>query len=153
MFKARVEPGNLDVATMTISPSTRITVRQAALHYHRSRRWVRLQVSLLSDEAKAALRAGTAGRYHERDFDREVLFSYLDGVTMADADHALVRLGYLAGYVGRPRRRDAEGFALCENARCRRRVDGRRRLCEMHTTPRARDDRNRRNPTGRRAGQ
>jgi len=144
LFAFGVDPRNLNVATMTTACSTRITVSQAALHYQRSRRWVRMQVSLLSDEAKAALRPGTVGRHHERDFDREALFSYLDSVTTTDVDVAYARLGYLAGYVGRPRRRDAEGVALCENARCRHRVNGRRRLCEMHTTRRAHDDRNRR---------
>ena len=152
LFAFGVDPGNLNVATMTTACSTRITVSRAALHYQRSRRWVRMQVSLLSDEEKAVLRPGTAGRHHERDFDREALLSYLDGVTMADADLANSRLSYLSGYVGRPRRRDAEGVALCENARCRHRVNGRRRLCEIHTTPRARDDRNRRTPKGRCAG-
>lgn len=138
---------------MTMPCSTRITVTQAARHYQRSRRWVRMQVSLLSDEAKAALRAGTAGRHHERDFDREALLSHLDKVMATDVDLTHSQLRYLAGYVGRPRRRDDEGVALCEHARCRRRVDGRRRLCDVHTTPRARDDRNRRNSSGRRDGQ
>lgn len=144
---ASVDPSNLDLATMTSSRTTRITVTEAALHYNRSRRWVRMQVSLLTDGAKAALRPGTCGRYHERDFDRRALIARLDHVAKADSEIARARLGYLAGHVGVRRRRDQEGATLCESRGCRQRVQGRRRLCDSHTTPRARADRCRRERT------
>lgn len=124
--------------------SSRITLAAAAAHYGRSRRWVRLHVAALSEAAQAALQPGTHGPRHERAFDRDALFAHLDHVLGVSADEASTRLRHLSGYVGKPRRRDAQGAALCERPRCARPVEGRRRLCELHTTARARQDRLRR---------
>lgn len=124
--------------------SSRITLSAAAAHYGRSRRWVRLHVAALSEAAHAALQPGTHGPRHERDFDRAALLAHLDHVLGVSADMASTRLRHLSGYVGNPRRRDVEGAALCERRGCRHRVAGRRRLCDRHTSNRAREDRQRR---------
>ena len=123
---------------------SRITISAAAAHYGRSRRWVRLHVAALNEAAYAALQPGTHGPRHERAFDRSALFAHLDHVLGVSAGAASTRLRHLSPYLGNPRRRDAEGAALCERRGCRHRVDGRRRLCDRHTTARARDDRRRR---------
>lgn len=123
---------------------SRITIAAAAAHYGRSRRWVRLHVAALSEAAHAALQPGTHGPRHERSFDRVALFALLDHVLGVSADKASSRLRHLSGYVGSPRRRNGEGATLCERPRCARPVEGRRRLCDLHTTARARQDRLRR---------
>lgn len=123
---------------------SRITISATAAHYGRSRRWVRLHVSALSEAAQAALQPGTYGPRNEREFDRAALFAHLDHVLGVSTEAASARLRHLARYVGNTRRRDQTGAALCEGRGCRHRVDGRRRLCDHHTTARAREDRRRR---------
>ncbi|WP_439644119.1 hypothetical protein, partial [Gemmatimonas sp.] len=93
---------------------SRITISATAAHYGRSRRWVRLHVSALSEAAQAALQPGTYGPRHEREFDRAALFAHLDHVLGVSKEAASARLRHLARYVGNTRRRDEAGAALCE---------------------------------------
>ncbi len=130
---------------------SRITISAAAAHYGRSRRWVRLHVAALNEAAHTALQPGTYGPRHEREFDRDALLAHLDHVLGVSTDAASTRLRHLSGFVGNPRRRDAAGHALCERRGCRHRVDGRRRLCDSHTSARAREDRRRRRVSRRTA--
>jgi|GEM_PF-6195341 len=123
---------------------TRITLAAAAAHYGRSTRWIRLQVGALSDAALAALRPGFAGARQQRTFDRPALIATLDAVLASTDDAASRRLKCLAGHMGVPRVRDGQGALLCTKAGCRRTVEGRRRLCDVHTTPRALEDRRQR---------
>jgi hypothetical protein len=138
-------------APMSNDQSQRISTQQAAAFFGRTTRWLRQQLARLSDSRRASLLAGIAGPRHETQYDRAALLAAIKDLRAAPEQITENRSRFLADHVGVRRRRDEEGAALCERPRCARPVEGRRRLCDLHTTARARRDRLQRNGrTGRR---
>jgi hypothetical protein len=131
-------------APMSNEQSHRISSKEAAAFYGRTTRWLRQQLARLSDARRASLHVGVAGPRHETQYDRTALLAAIQELRTAPEKIRENRSRFLADHVGVQRRRDDGGVPLCERPRCVRPVEGRRRLCDLHTTARARQDRLRR---------